>query len=243
LVAVVRDGEVEMATHARRRATATLLIAMAASGLVACGSDPPPATSTGETSTVTVATDGTAAKDVPGQANIFGAGLDVPPAPGGGGAGVLPVMWPVPPGTAGVVTFPTVTGEVNPIEGLAEPVGAAGDAGKYGTTDVKSLGGISGVIHGRNGMFLVGVFLTSGPPAATAPERLDFTDRDMSQVLEPEIGQTFLVGDGRGIKVRIPDGATRLFLGFADGYLYKGDPGWYDNNAGHLTVTVAVGPG
>jgi hypothetical protein len=231
-----------MSTQVRRRATSALLIAMATSGLVACESGPPTATSTGATSTVIVATD-TAAQDVPGKANIFGAGLDVPPDPAGGGPGVLPVMWPLPPGTGGVVTFPTVTGEVNPIQGLAEPVGAAGDAGRYGTTDVKSFGGISGIIHRRNGMFLVGVFLAGGPPGATAPERLDFTDRDMSQVLEPEIGQTFLVGDGRGVRVRVPDGATRLFLGFADSYLYQGDPGWYDNNAGHLTVTVAVGPG
>jgi hypothetical protein len=32
--------------------------------------------------------------------------------------------------------------------------------------------------------------------------------------------------------------ARRLYLGFADGYLYVGAPGWYDNNSGELSVTV-----
>jgi hypothetical protein len=173
---------------------------------------------------------------VPARANIFGAGRETPPAPGGGGGGVLPPAWRLPAGSAGVMTFPSVTGRVNPISGVAEFVGP--DAGKFGTTDISSHEGISGIIHRRKGMFLVGVFLTDSPPPATAPPRLDFTDRENFDVLSPEIGQTFLIGDGKGRSYRAPAGATRLFLGFADGHYYKGDPGWYDNNVGELTVTV-----
>jgi hypothetical protein len=151
-----------------------------------------------------------------------------------------PVEWEL-PADADAVTFPTVTGTVHPITGSGPSVGAGGDGGRYGTTDVNSWGGISGIVDRKQGMFLVGVFLTEDPPPATAPERLDVTDAP-PLTGPPEIGQTFLVGDGRDLRVDVPYGATRLFLGFADGYLYKGDPGWYSNNSGELLVTVEVEP-
>jgi hypothetical protein len=59
-------------------------------------------------------------------------------------------------------------------------------------------------------------------------------------VLEPEIGQTFLIGNGKGRSFVVPAEATRHFLGFADAFRYEGCPGWYGNNAGHLTVAVDV---
>jgi hypothetical protein len=88
-------------------------------------------------------------------------------------------------------------------------------------------------------MFLVGVFLTDSPPSKPAPPRLDFTTREFD-LLAPRIGQTFLIGDGKGHKYRVPSGATRLFVGFADAFGYQGAPGWYENNAGNLTVTAAI---
>ncbi|MGH3115324.1 MAG: PEP-CTERM sorting domain-containing protein, partial [Gaiellaceae bacterium] len=118
--------------------------------------------------------------------------------------------------------------------------GPAGDRGVSGTTDVSSYEGISGIVHRQNGMFLVGVFLTDAPPAKSAPPRLDFTKREQFDLLAPRTGQTFLVGDGKGHKYKVPQEATRLFLGFADAYLYQGVPGWYDNNDGYLNVSVDV---
>ena len=106
-----------------------------------------------------------------------------------------------------------------------------------------SYGGISGIVHRRNGMFLVGVFLTDDPAPRPPPRRLDFTRRERFHVLAPRIAQTFLVGDGKGRSYRVPARATRLFLGFADGYLYKGLPGWYGNNEGELSVTVDMASG
>jgi hypothetical protein len=38
----------------------------------------------------------------------------------------------------------------------------------------------------------------------------------------------------------VPDGATRLFLGFAEGMFYKGPPGFYSNNSGELRATIEV---
>ena len=68
----------------------------------------------------------------------------------------------------------------------------------------------------------------------------DFTKRERFKSLSPRIGQTFFVGSGRGRSFRVPARATRLFVGFADGYLYVGAPGWYGNNGGELTVTAEL---
>lgn len=181
---------------------------------------------------------------VPATSNIFGAGQEKAPAPGGGGAGIVPPEWPLPSG-ANSVTFPSVTGEVNPI---SETVGYNGPDGDLTSdTDVESFGGISGIVHHGNGMFLVGVFLTDDPPADPAPPRLDFTDGEQFDLLEPEIGQTFFIGDGEGRRYNVPPGATRLFLGFVNAYtpgdplhLSHGEPGYYGNNSGELEVEVDV---
>ena len=89
-------------------------------------------------------------------------------------------------------------------------------------------------------MFLVGVFLTDAPPVDPAPARLDFTDNEDFDLLEPEIRQTFLIGDGVGRRYLAPSGATRLFLGFAEGLFYVGPPGYYFNNSGELEVRVDI---
>jgi hypothetical protein len=62
---------------------------------------------------------------VPASANIFGAGQESAPDPGGGGGGTLPPLWPLPSGATRFVTFPSVTGEVNPITNF-ESVGYNG---------------------------------------------------------------------------------------------------------------------
>ncbi|MGY1727668.1 hypothetical protein ACI79J_11925 [Geodermatophilus sp. SYSU D01062] len=212
------------------RRVATVVAGTAAGGLLAWGV------------VAVVSGGGDGALEVPAQANVFGAGLDDPPGPGGGGDGVLPVLFRLPEDGGRVVTFPDVDGSVTPIVGTASRVGPGGDGGANGTTDVESYGGISGIVADDNGMFLTGVFLTDDPPRGEAPPRLDVTGVDTARPVAPEIGQTFFVGDGRDLRVTAPDGATRLFLGFADGYDYQGPPGWYDNNDGSLSVTVEVVP-
>jgi hypothetical protein len=142
-------------------------------------------------------------------ANIFAAGRDAPPAPGSGGGGVLPPELVLPSGPSRVVSFPRVAGRVNPIIMYPDWNGPDGD--RIGPTDVGSFQGISGIFHRTNGMFLVGVFLTDAPPSAPAPPRLNFSALEIEQPgtvlvpggeefdrLAPEIGQTFLIGDGEG---------------------------------------------
>jgi hypothetical protein len=147
-------------------------------------------------------------------------------------------VWPLPSSATRIVSFPSVTGEVYGRYGQAPPNGPGGE--EIIDTDVESFGGISGIIHRNKAMFLVGVFLTDDEPADPAPARLDFTDNEDFDLLEPEIGQTFLIGDGVGRRYLVPPGATRLFLGFAEGMFYKGLPGFYGNNSGELEVRVEV---
>ena len=94
-----------------------------------------------------------------------------------------------------------------------------------------------------NGMFLVGVFLGDSPPRRPAPPAVDFTETERFDTLAPPIGPTFFIGDGKGRSYRVPRAATRLFVGFADGFFYQGAPGWYGNNAGRLQVAARVTTG
>lgn len=174
-----------------------------------------------------------------GTANIFGAGHDAAPDPAGGGPGTLPPMWEIPNGASTMAVTDTV-GTVKPVP-MSGGNGAAG-AGPGLPTDIGSHDGISGIVNRNNTMFLVGVFLTDAEPkAGEHPDRLGFTDGEDFTELAPLIGQTFFIGDGDGKTFLIPEGATRLYLGFADAYDFQGDPGWYGNNSGQLAVTVEFG--
>ena len=172
-----------------------LLIGALSSALAACGDSEDPAASAvrkAPAPSATAAPPGAAVGElgrpaaVPGQANLFGAGRDQPPAPGDGGPGVLPTSWQLPEGARRVVTFSSVSGRVSPIEGVAPENGPEGDG--IGGTDVTSFGGISGIVHSRNGMFLTGVFLTDDPASEPAPPRLNFTRREDFDSLSPRAG-------------------------------------------------------
>jgi HYR domain len=181
-------------------------------------------------------------------ANIFGAGYSDAPEPGGGGGGTLPPGWRLPEGSARVVAFPSVTGMVSPIES-SYPFNGPEGVGDAGSTDIETWRGISGILDGKNGMFLVGVFLADDAPMVPAPPRLDFTAKERFATLAPLIGQTFFIGDGNNRRYEVPATASRLYLGFADAYngmFWHGQPGYFGNNRGHLDVVasgVLDGPG
>jgi hypothetical protein len=64
--------------------------------------------------------------------------------------------------------------------------------------------------------------------------------------LSPQLGQTFLIGTGRTSsgelhQITVPAGATRLFLGIADGADFEGDPGYYDDDGGAYQASVDFG--
>jgi hypothetical protein len=189
---------------------------------------------------------------VSGRANIFGAGLAAPPAPGGGGAGELPPSYAFAAAPRLVLAFSSVTGTASCC-GAGGHVGPDGGSHASGTTDIRSAGGISGILKSDATMFLVGVFLAGGAQPAVAPPRLDFSGAAaMQSAFAPLLGQTFFIGDGltgtgSGAVQRflVPVGATHLYLGFADALEFgfpTSDPGYYGDNQGQLTAEFTVRP-
>jgi PEP-CTERM motif len=180
--------------------------------------------------------------DVPGTANIFGAGHSVPPEPGGLGGGTLPPVVSFTPGTGLILTVPNVSGTVTLTPGF--PNNGNGSSGF--PTNITSFGGISGIIHTNRSGFLTGVFIDNNEPVDPAPARLTFTAPVDYTTLAPVLGQTFFIGDGRtetgGMlhRILVPQSATRLYLGFADANGYAGPPGAYVDNSGSLQVTVNI---
>jgi hypothetical protein len=184
---------------------------------------------------------------VPATDNIYSAGLSTPVAPGGGGAGTLPVQITVTPGL-GTFQFQYLSGTVSPNEYLG-PFNLDGEGTPDWTTSLNSYGGISGFISDQ-AFPLVGVFLTAATPQAPPPPTLDFSSGAIGRnflSLSPQIGQVFLIGDGvtggnQPQTFYAPAGATRLYLGFGDAYQFQGDIGQYQDNVGSLTVGVTAVP-
>jgi hypothetical protein len=177
--------------------------------------------------------------------NIFGAGLAFPP--GGPLPGSLPPSISFPAGPGQVLTFPSVTGIVsfgNPFTNTP-PDGTLG-SGSGVNSNFNAQGGISGIIADPL-FFLIGVFLTDSPAALPAPPTLNFTGGENFTELSPVIGQTFFIGDGltgtgtgQPQKFHVPPTATRLFLGFADGSGFQGNPMFYGDNSGALTAQYDI---
>ncbi len=146
----------------------------------------------------------------------------------------------------GAYTFTSVSGSVSYAGGTPTdpPDGESGYL--IDTADYE--GGLTVIdgIAGYNNMpvdALVGVFLGPAAPnlIATPPSDLDFGAASLTtgfSSLSPGLQQIFFIGDGLtgtgsgSVQSFIaPAGATRLYLGVADGY------GWY-NNTGAISVTV-----
>lgn len=180
--------------------------------------------------------------NVQGQMNIFGAGHSDTSLVGGG---MSPLEVSISPGTNRVLTFSNVTGTVL-IAGAASPNGPDGGTTPPGFTNIDSTLGISGLIHTNRNMFLAGVFLSNAEPTDPAPIRLSFTSPEDFTNLVPLLHQTFFIGDGLTSSSNqvqtfvVPDSATRLFLGFIDGFSVTGPPGAYFDNSGTLNLDLQI---
>lgn len=193
---------------------------------------------------------------VPGNANIYGSGFSTAPNPtgsgGGNGGGVTPISYTLPAGTT-IVTFTNVTGttrfDYTNFSGTY--IGPDGGTGFGSQTGVTSYNSLSGVTHTERTGFLVGVFLTAAEPSGPAPTTLTYNVASAgASAFSPALQQVFFIGDGLDASsatqtFSVPSGATRLFLGFADswdGTSLTGQPGFYHDNDGSLSVTVSAVP-
>jgi hypothetical protein len=189
--------------------------------------------------------------NISGDSNIFGAGKTSAPDPGGGTGGQLPPLYNFAAAAGQVLTFSNISGTVN-FAGYAPETDTGGieDGRAYSSgTNISSYGGISGIRNNNAIAFLVGVFLNDSAPTDPAPLALDFTNNTNFAQLSPLLNQTFFIGDGltgsgsgdiQGFLV--PEQATRLFLGFADGSAVQGAPGYYNDDTGYVVANFDIQP-
>jgi hypothetical protein len=188
---------------------------------------------------------------VPGTANLYLSGLPsgMTSTFGDTTFNASPVQVSGVPITAGTILNFSATGGVNndPAAALQAPDGNAGGIVSHADENERpgfAENGIASFTAPINS--LIGVFLgSSSPTTSAAPTALDFStsaSRAYSS-LSPLLKQVFYIGDGltgTGTGARqsivVPVGATRLFLGTADGIEWN-------NNAGQFTVDVTAIPG
>ena len=186
--------------------------------------------------------------NISGDSNIFGAGKTSAPAPGGGTGGQLPPMFNFAAAAGQVLTFSNISGSVNYSASPATSTNGVGDGRAFlSGTNMSSYGGISGIRNDNAIGFLVGVFLNDSEPTGSGPSALDFTNNTSFAELSPLLNQTFFIGDGltgSGLgniqSYLVPEQATRLFLGFADGWAVQGLPGYYSDNTGSLVANFEL---
>ena len=191
---------------------------------------------------------------VSGTADIFGAGLTQVPALGSSGTTMNPGGGTLPPGVSFVaspgeyVRFPSVTGAVYCDSSMMPTATPNGPCGSFnpGGTSLDAVGPISGITDAQSNDFLTGVFVGAGPPSGSPPASLDFSSTAIGAnylTLAPLLDQVFFIGSGTTSAgalhaVTAPPGATRLFLGIADGSSFDGPPSDYDDNGGTYQASV-----
>jgi hypothetical protein len=208
--------------------------------------------------------------EVDARSNLFGAGRSEAPDPGGSGGGILPPVYSFSPASNLVLTFSRLSGTVaynNDADDENRGQWNGPDGGRViyppsetegFNTDVDSYGGISGLRlvepkpEDRRVMFLAGLFLDDKEPSGAAPPRLDFSSDGIGtdfRKLYPQLNQTFFIGDGltgtgSGFQQQffVPEGATRLFLGFIDAADFLGPPTFYSNNDGSFEAAFVISP-
>jgi len=184
--------------------------------------------------------------NVDAQANIFGYGIGTP-EPGGGGGGVAAPVIALDAGTGRTITF-----QAGGMAGWGGALVNGPDGGTFsGTTNIPSLGPISGYNGPLSGM-LVGVFIEAGDISGlSAPAALSYPDLASYGLASyaPALRQVFFIGDGftgtgsgAAQVFHIPDGAGTLALGIADAFGFNAQAGWYDDNVGAYGVNFAAVP-
>ena len=177
--------------------------------------------------------------------NIFLAGGNGPNPPAGGTSPYLVNITTA--GLGRVATF-NATGSWAPWNTGCPCTGPDGADLVGADTDISSWGSIAG-ISGPLNMWLVGVFLGPSVPVA-APTRRSYTAAEYTAASfgDIQLGQVFFIGDGltgtgggAAQQFLVPDNATRLYLGVADAPWFVGDPQWYDDNRGSMSVSWDIG--
>ncbi|MCC6243203.1 MAG: PEP-CTERM sorting domain-containing protein [Gemmatimonadaceae bacterium] len=186
-----------------------------------------------------VAQSGTAVVDARMSTYLAGGNTYSTPPLGGGGLSPLEIL--LNPGTGRVLTFNSITGTAT-FCGVSCAAGPDGYASSPGT-QLSGSGAIGGLAVPGRVAFWTGVF--TGPMQPPSQAASAYTDLDFLSLSGMLLGQQFFIGDGRtsGNVIQqflIPDNATALYLGFADGFAFAGDPGYYNDNVGTFSAQYSI---
>jgi hypothetical protein len=190
------------------------------------------------TATDAAAQSGSLAMDT--RTNIFlsgGNSYDFTPV---GGAGLTPTGIALTAGTGRVLSLSAFGSSFFCSASFC--LAATPDGPAAGNSNIFGMGGIGGIQAPTSG-FLAALFL--GPTlSASTPAQNVITDLDALSYA-PGIGQVFFVGNGSTAadvmqQFLVPDGATHLYFGIADAFIFSGLPDFYDDNLGTYTIEYAV---
>ncbi len=154
---------------------------------------------------------------VDARAMIYQAGGNLPPS------AVDPVLFPVTYGPDQAIVFPIVGGttDCHAAGDDCLPTGPEGNLGAVAT--ISTINALSGIVYrGWYSLPLMGVFLGPTLPGLAPPGRVFDRWEDFVHLF-PKLGQVFWIGDGlngtgTGLTqiFHVPEGATRLYVGFID---------------------------
>jgi N-acetylneuraminic acid mutarotase len=148
------------------------------------------------------------------------------------------------------LAFPAAPGQamvfsVSGLVGCCSVIDVGPDGYSESLSNIESLGSISGYTGIQ--MVLLGVF-TNGDPQGAAPGNYNYSLGFGQATFAPQLNQVFFIGDGltgtgSGSRqlFRVPNSATELWLGFADGYGFIGSAAAYGDNPGSLSASGALG--
>lgn len=181
------------------------------------------------------------ATSVDARSNIYLAGEKVDPVDTPS-LGVVPTAITL--GDASGVRFDTIEGQVGCAGALAN--GPDGGDCVSMKTDISASNGYSAMRSSNRSMFLVGVFPVA-PDSAVEVEAGAAPETDTDERISPKPNQIFLIGDGKTADGKPqtfikPEGATTLFVGFADAFGFIGAPDAYDDNVGRLRMAFTLDP-
>ena len=178
------------------------------------------------------------------ECNVFGAGHNSPnnaPDVGPNGGGIPPVMISL----AALGDAPALQFQASGTISFCPSCGSFGPDGNGTLYAAPSYNGISGITNFPS-RSLIAVFTSEAEPANPAPPTLDFSVIGTNfATLSPQLDQLFFIGagmittNGAAQTIFVPSGATRLYLGFVDGYAYPDSPDGYNDNSGALSVMVS----
>jgi len=179
-----------------------------------------------------------------GTANIFAAGLASTPQ--NHGASELPPTFGFTAGPGKILTIVAASGATDCCSS-STPSTPPNGGDELSGTDLNAFEDLSGIALPVSTTFISAVFTNERSSDNAPPADFDYTNVDTTTTVEfsPLLNQVFLVGDGSTSNGTtqsffVPESATAVSFGVADGFGFTGNPGAYDGNTGEWQLAIRL---